>query len=82
MARPKMYYKCTEQLLQERGNRTRKAYRLNVLDVSEGGNRARLLCTVNDVCSSESQARQLEALLYRNQVAPKHILDVLENWLP
>jgi len=82
MARPKLFYKCTEQFLQERSGRIRKAYRLNVLDISEGANRARLLCTVSDVCSSASQARQLEDLLYRNQVSPKHIIDVLENWLP
>jgi len=82
MARPKLFYKCTEQLLQERGGRIRKAYRLSVLDISAGTDRARLLCTVNDVCGSESQARQLENLLYRNQVAPQHIVDVLENWLP
>ena len=82
MAKPKLYYKCTEQLLQDRGGRTRTAYRLNVLDASEGGKLARLVCTVNDVCTNESQARQLEELLFRNQVAPKHIVDVLENWLP
>ena len=82
MARPRLFYECTEQFLQEKSGRTRKAYRLNVLDISAGADRARLLCTVSDVCGSESQARQLEDLLYRNQVAPKHIVDVLENWLP
>jgi len=82
MARPKLFYKCTEQLLRDGSGRIRKAYRLNVLDISEGTNRARLLCAVNDVCGSESQARQLETLLYRNQVSPVHIVDVLENWLP
>jgi len=82
MALPKLHYKCTEQLLQDSNGRTREAFQLNVLDISEGTNRARLLCTVNDVCGSENRARQLEELLHRNQVAPKHIIDVLENWLP
>ena len=81
MARPKLYYKCTEQLIRD-GSGGRRSYRLNVLDISEGTNRARLLCAVNDVCGSERQARQLEALLTRNQVSPVHIIDVLENWLP
>jgi len=74
-----MRYICTAQWLQDEEERPRKAWRLNVLDT--GGRRPRLLCAVNDVCGSESSARQLEALLYRNQVAPVHILDVLEDWL-
>ena len=82
MARPKLYYKCTQQLLRDSGGKTRKAYRLNVLEAGEEGGEARLLCAVNDVCGSESRARQLEELLDRNQVAPVHIIDVLEDWLP
>jgi len=82
MARPKLYYTCTPQLLQDSDGKLRKAFRLSVLDISEGTDRAWLLCTVNDVCGSKSRARQLEALLYRNQVSPKHLIDVLEDWLP
>ena len=82
MARQKLFYHCTEQFLQEQSGRIRRTYKLNVLDISAGTDQARLLCTVDDVCGSESQARLLENLLYRNQVAPKHIVDVIENWLP
>ena len=78
----KLRYVCTAQWLQDNNGPLRKAYRLNVLDISAGTDQARLLCTVDDVCGSLSQARRLEELLYRNQVAPKHIIDVLENWLP
>ena len=76
----KLRYICTAQWLQDEDENPRKAYRLNVLDA--GGKKPRLLCAVNDVCGSESRARQLEALLSRNQVSPKHVLDVLEDWLP
>ena len=82
MAQQLLFYTCTPQLLQEQSGRVRKAFRLNILDISEGTDRARLLCTVDDVCGNKNQARQLEQLLYRNQVAPMHIVDVLENWLP
>ncbi|MCL2494347.1 MAG: DUF6514 family protein [Oscillospiraceae bacterium] len=82
MARAKLFYTCTPQVLHDIGGGFRKAFRLNVLDISQGTDRARLLCTVNDVCGSAGQARQLESLLYRNQVSPNHIIDVLENWLP
>jgi len=80
LGQQQLRYICTVQWLQDRNGRPRKAYRLNVLDIS--GGQPRLLCAVNDVCVSESRARQLEALLTRNQVSPRHIIDVLENWLP
>jgi len=76
----KLRYICTAQWLQDNNEPLRKAYRLNVLDTK--GKKPRLLCAVNDVCGSESRARQLEAYLCRNQVSPKHVLDVLEDWLP
>jgi len=72
----KLRYICTEQwLLDDYGN-TRKAWRLNVLD-ADGG----VLCAVNDVCGSESQARQLEAYFTRNQISPRHVLNVLDDLL-
>ncbi|MCL1953065.1 MAG: DUF6514 family protein [Oscillospiraceae bacterium] len=74
--RQKLRYVCTAQWIQEDG---RKSYRLDVLS---GGLKPRVLCAVSDVCADEARARQLEALLCRNQVSPKHILDVLEDWLP
>jgi len=80
MARPKLDYRCTEQLLRDGSGGTRRAYKLHVLDMS--GDRPRLLCAVSDICGSESRARQLEALLCRNQVSPVHIINVLEDWLP
>jgi len=72
-------YTCTAQWVQENGT-PRKAYRLDVLEA--GGAAPRLLCAVDDVCGDEGRAGQLEALLRRNQVSPKHIIDVLEDWLP
>ena len=80
MRQQKLRYICTAQWLHDTQGPPRKAYRLNVLDAS--GEKPRLLCAVNDVCGSESRARQLEALLRRNQVSPKHVMDVLEDWLP
>jgi len=76
----RLRYICTAQWLQEQNATPRKAYRLNVLDIS--GRKPRLLRAVNDVCASEGRARQLEALLLRNQVSPRHVIDVLEDWLP
>jgi len=75
----KLRYTCTAQWLKENGT-PRKAYRLHVVDA--GGAEPRLLCAVDDVCGDESRAGQLEALLNRNQVSPRHIVDVLEDWLP
>jgi len=80
MKRQKLRYICTPQWLRDNNGALRKAYRLHVLDIS--GKRPCLLRTVNDVCSSQGRARQLEALLCRNQVSPRHVLDVLEDWLP
>jgi len=80
MRQQELRYTCTAQWLQDENGNPRKAYRLNVLDI--GCTQPRLLCAVNDVCASEHRARQLEGLLDRNQVSPRHILDVLEDWLP
>ena len=73
----KLRFSCTAQWLEDEDGRPRKAYRLDVL----AGAKPRVLCAVEDICGSEDQARQLEALLTRNQVSPKHVIDVLEDWL-
>ena len=75
----KLQYVCTEQIVREDDGRQRKAYRFNVLDVK--GRQPKLICAVDDVCSSADEARELEGLFRRNRVAPVHILDVLEDWL-
>ena len=75
-AQPKLQYICTAQWLPDENGGSRKAWRLNLLDAD-----GRLLRAVDDVCGSESRARGLEALLTRNQVSPRHIIDVLEDWL-
>ena len=78
-AQQKLHYACTAQCLQDEDGKPREAWRLRVLDIS--GARPRLLCAVDDICGSENEARQLEALFCRNQVSPKHVIDVLEDWL-
>ena len=75
-----MHYVCTEQWFSDGDGRPRKAYRLNLLDI--GGREPRLLCAVDDIVGSESGARQLEAYLTRNQVSPRHLMDVLEDLMP
>jgi len=74
-----LHYTCTAQSLRDEDGNPRRAYRFSVLDVS--GEQPRLLCAVNDICSSEEQARQLEDLFRRNGVSPGHVTDVLEDWL-
>jgi len=78
-AHQKLHYACTAQWLHDEDGNPRRAYRLSVLDVS--GEQPQLLCAVNDICGDESEARQLEALLRRNRVSPRHVIDVLEDWL-
>lgn len=72
-------YFCTPQVVRDRQGRIRQTYRFNVLDVS--GRQPRLICVVNDICSSESEARRLEEYFRRNQISAKHIMDVLEDWV-
>jgi len=74
-----LHYACTAQSLRDEDGNPRKAYRFSVLDAS--GEEPRLLCAVDDICACEAQAGQLEDLFRRNQVSPKHVLDVLEDWL-
>jgi len=68
-------YRCTEQIVRDYGGR-RRAYRLNVLD------RAGIVVyAINDVCGSSREARALEDYLTRNQVALRHVHDVVEDWV-
>jgi len=69
-------YICSEQKIQDEEGGPRAAYRLAVLDDA-----GMALLSVGDVCGSERRARELEDLFRRNQVAPVHVLDVLEDWL-
>ena|GEM_PF-2107190 len=76
--RQKLHYICTAQLVRNKFGKTRKCYRFNVFDI--GGPEPRLLYCVNDICSTEKDARALEALFRRNQVSLCHVRDVLEDW--
>jgi len=69
-------YICTKQEVQDETGEPRTAYCFQVLD-SNGA----VLLAVDDVCGSEERARALEALFRRNQVAPVHVMDVLEDFL-
>ena len=69
-------YICTKQQVQDETGELRTAYRFQVLDA--GG---AVLLTVDDICGSEAQARSLEQLFRRNQVALVHVMDVLEDFL-
>ena len=75
----KLEYVCTEQVVKGVDGRRRKAFRFNVVDVS--GRQPKLICAVNDVCARADQARELENLFRRNRVEPRHIMDVLEDWI-
>jgi hypothetical protein len=79
MGRQKLHYICTEQTLRAKNGNLRRAYRFLVLDIS--GTRPVVLRVVDDVCSSETQARALERLFRRNNVPLSHVMDVLEDWL-
>jgi hypothetical protein len=75
-AQRELRYTCSAQWVPDEGGGSRKAWRLRVTDAD-----GQLLRAVDDVCCSESRAAELEALLARNRVSPKHIIDVLEDWL-
>ena len=71
-------YICSAQTVcDEEDNNMRTAWRFQVLDAA-----GRLLRAVDDICSREEDARALEDLFRRNQVALVHVMDVLEDWLP
>ncbi|MDR3314489.1 MAG: DUF6514 family protein [Oscillospiraceae bacterium] len=74
-----LVYACTAQWIDVGRGRKRKGYRFNVIDT--GGEAPRLLCIVNDICSTEADARELEQLFRRNDVALCHVVDVLEDWV-
>ena len=69
-------YICSKQQIQDETGEPRTAYRFQVLD-AEGA----VLLAVDDICGGEAQARALEELFRRNQVAPVHVMDVLEDFL-
>jgi hypothetical protein len=75
----KLHYVCTAQIVEDENGRPRKAYRFNVLDLS--GERPRVVAIVNDICSNDEEAHELEQLFRRNQVSANHIMDVLEDWV-
>lgn len=75
----RLQYVCTVHWVKDEDGRQRKAYRLHVMDT--GKKEAQLLLVVNDICSTESDARRLVDYLQRNQLSPKHIMDVLEDWV-
>ncbi len=74
-----LVYACTEQRVRDQNGRVRKAYRFNVIDVS--GAQPRLLHAVNDICSTEAEARELEQLFRRNNISLCHVMDVLQDWV-
>ncbi|MDR2524954.1 MAG: DUF6514 family protein [Oscillospiraceae bacterium] len=78
-AKPLLDYGCETQLLRDEDGTIRKGYRFNVFDV--GGKAPRLLCYVNDICSSAADARNLVQLFRHNKVALCHVHEVLEDWL-
>ena len=73
-----LHYACTERTyLDTDTGALRRAYRFEVSNADTG----KLLCVVDDICSSKKDARALEKLFRRNQVAPVHVMDVLKDWL-
>ena len=76
ITQPNLLYRCTEQTVRDEDGTQRKAYRLNVLEA--GGD---VLYAIDDICSGSGKARELEALLTRNQVSLVHVLDVVEDWV-
>jgi hypothetical protein len=75
----RLTYLCTAYWAKDEYGRKRKAYRFNVFDMSDG--RAHLAMIVNDICSSDEEAHELENLFRRNRVSLNHVLDVLEDWV-
>ena len=75
---PALLYRCVEQTVREEDGSQRRAYGLQVLDTSGPGG---ILRTIDDVCTSGWEASALEALLTRNRVSLRHILDVVEDWV-
>ena len=76
-AQYELQFICTPQLLLDEDGTFRKAFKFNVIDANSG----RVVCSVNDICSREQDARDLEELFRRNRISPAHILDVLEDWV-
>jgi hypothetical protein len=74
-----LVYACSAQWVRDEDGRVRKGYRFNVIDNS--GAEPRLLCIVNDICSTEEEARALEQLFRRNNIALCHVVEVLEDWV-
>jgi len=69
-------YACKEQNTQNEDNTLRRAWRFEAFTAQ-----GQSICAVDDICESEQEAHQLQALFERNQVAPEHIMDVLEDWV-
>ena len=76
-AQNELRFTCTPQLLLDEDGTFRRAFKFNAIDTDTG----KVVYSVNDICSREQDARELEELFRRNRVSPRHIIDVLEDWV-
>ncbi len=75
----KTVYAYSEQWLKDEDGTLRRAYRFTASEPKKKG--SRLIVAVDDICSSESEARALVDFFRRNEISSHHVMDVLEDWV-